>query len=86
MRKATYIFGCPICRKQFSYDAPGEPCCTGPNETADDHEMQVMRLIRIERREVGPQYAEKRAAGALLMPGSFFDATIEREVKIAVAK
>lgn len=86
MKRATYVFACPICHKQFRNDEPGEPCCTGPNETLDEHEMQVMRLLRVEQRDVGPQYAKKRAAGALLIPGGFFDKQIEREVKLAIAK
>ena len=63
-----YVFVCPICRKFFTTDEPGEPLCTGPSETRDEHELQVMRLHAIERKQVPPQYAERRAVGTLLMP------------------
>jgi len=89
MKKATYVFGCPVCHKQIKSDEPGEPCCTGPLETSDDHEMEVMRLLRIEQRGIGPQYAQRRAEGMLLIPGGldgFADKAIEREVKLAIAK
>lgn len=64
-------------------DAPGEPCCTGPSETNDDHEMVVMRLVRIDDAHVHPEAAERRAAGSLLMP--HMEREIEREV-IAVLR
>ena len=64
----VYIFTCPICRKLFSSDEPGEPCCTGPSETRDDNEMVVMRLLRVNREDVNPLRAEQRAMGELLMP------------------
>ncbi len=49
-------------------DEPGEPCCTGPGESTDDHELTVMRLQRIEDQHVNPFRAEQRAEGMLLMP------------------
>lgn len=84
MKKAIYVFACPVCRKQFVHDEPGEPCCTGPSETSDDHEMQVMKLVRVDRREVGPKYAQARADGQLLIPGGVgCDDKIQREILIA---
>lgn len=82
-KKPTYVFSCPVCLKEFRHDEPGEPCCTGPSETRDEHPMEVMRLARVENREVGATYAERRAAGMLLMPGGFGDEIIAREVKLA---
>jgi hypothetical protein len=66
--KATYLFRCPVCRKTFRSDEPWEPCCTGPSEMRHDHEMTVMHLERIDRREVGPQYAAARANGPMIQP------------------
>ena len=67
-RKLRYVFTCPMCAKFFTTDEPGEPCCTGPSESRDDHEMVVMRLHRVDKIEVSPVMAEKRAAGQLIMP------------------
>ena len=68
MKKATYVFSCSVCHKEFRSDEPGEPCCTGPSEMRDDHEMVVMHLKSINQVEVHPEVAEKRSVGGLLMP------------------
>lgn len=67
--KPTYIFDCPMCSKRFKSDEPGEPCCTGPSESRDDHPMEVMRLVSVDYRQVAPIFSERRATGVLLMPG-----------------
>ncbi len=61
----TYAFRCPVCANVFRSDEPGEPCCTGPS-WQDDHEMTVMRLLKIDRQEIDPIRAEARASGPLL--------------------
>jgi hypothetical protein len=63
-----YKFRCLVCGAEFTHDHPAEPCCTGPT-CSDDHPMEIMRLVRIEKHDVGPQYAERRAAGMMLQPG-----------------
>lgn len=65
-----YTFQCPICAKFFTHDEPGEPCCTGPSESRDDHVLEVMRLVRIENVDVNPARAEQRANGKLVMPAN----------------
>lgn len=41
LRKATFRFECPVCRKIFEQDQEMEPMCTGPSWT-DDHEPTIM--------------------------------------------
>lgn len=78
--KRRYTFGCPVCSKRFVYDEPGEPCCTGPSEMRDDHPLEVMRLISVERVAVAPTFAEARATGELLLP--HMDDAVEREARV----
>lgn len=47
----VYVFTCPLCAREFRYDDPYEPMCTGPSWT-DDHAPEVMRMIRREVRRV----------------------------------
>ena len=68
-KRKTYVFTCPVCQKRFKSDEPGEPCCTGPSESRDEHPMEVMRLHSVQYEEVHPALAEARANGPLLMPG-----------------
>lgn len=70
----VWTFQCPLCKKVFKYDEPGEPLCTGPSETRDDHVQTTMLLLSV--RPVGknekfapPGVAEERAQGALYVPG-----------------
>ncbi len=86
MINVVYVFACRICRKRFEMDEPGEPVCSGPNESADDHPHELMRLVRVHRRDVGPTYAERRVAGPLLIPGGLLDDRIQTEVKLALVK
>lgn len=71
----TYLFRCPVCRKIFKADEPGEPCCTGPSEMRDDHELTVMLLVSVTHpdcrysADIALATAERRAAGPLLLPG-----------------
>lgn len=44
----VYVYQCPLCKKQFRYDDPFEPMCTGPSESRDEHGPEVMRLLRKE--------------------------------------
>lgn len=67
MTGKTYVFTCPVCRKTFCNDEPGEPCCTGPSETRHDHDLTVMHLLRVDRVDVHPVAAARRAAGPLLL-------------------
>ena len=50
--KGVNVYRCPVCRKEFRYDDEYEPACTGPNETADDHPMAVMELVRVSERKL----------------------------------
>ncbi len=68
MPKITYVFICPVCRKTFKADEPGEPCCSGPSEMRDDHPLEIMHLLRIDKIDVNPVLAERRAAGRLILP------------------
>lgn len=67
MLRKTYTFWCPVCSKTFRIDGPGEPCCTGPNETLDEHPLTVMHLQRVGQREVHPERAADRSAGPLIL-------------------
>lgn len=80
MLGAVYTFRCPVCGKDFRSDEPGEPCCTGPSETRDDHEMTVMRLHSVGYREIAPAYAEQRAGGVLLTPD--LQREVARELRV----
>lgn len=62
-----YVFGCPVCRKTFRNDQPGEPMCTGPSEMRHDHEPVLMRLISEGKTEIHPMLAERRANGPLII-------------------
>jgi hypothetical protein len=64
---AFFTFACPVCGKTFTYEGSAEPCCTGPSETRNDHAMTVMRLLKIERRNVDPVRAEARRHGPLIL-------------------
>lgn len=70
----VWTFRCPLCAKAYTYDEPGEPLCTGPHETLDEHPVETMLLESV--RPVGeneklaaPGVAEARAAGPLFIPG-----------------
>lgn len=67
----AFTHECPVCRKRFRYGHIYEPLCTGPSETRDDHEPTVMRLIRIDRREIDPKVAERRARAPMILPDGF---------------
>lgn len=47
----VYVYRCPLCGNEFRYDDPYEPLCSGPRWT-DDHAPEVMRLFRIDNRQV----------------------------------
>lgn len=64
----VYTFQCQVCSKLFRTSEPGEPCCTGPSETRDDHELTVMYLLQIDDVEVDPARAAERAEGPLIIP------------------
>lgn len=77
-----YTFRCPVCSKLFEMDQPGEPVCTGPSETRDDHEMIIMRLHSVCNVEVNPVFAWTRADGPLLMPEHpVFRRRLQREAR-----
>lgn len=80
-----YTFVCCVCSKQFSSDEPGEPCCTGPSETRDDHPLQVMRLLRIDKEQVNPTRAEERAVGRLWVPSDSAE-ELQRDARLLIAK
>lgn len=46
--RGVYLYECPTCRKQFRFDDPYEPICTGPSENHDDHPPKIMKLLRKE--------------------------------------
>jgi len=64
----TYRFHCPMCGKFFRAADPGEPVCTGPSETRDEHEPTLMRLHSVDREQVSPMFAEARANAPLIIP------------------
>jgi hypothetical protein len=68
MLRLRYTFVCPVCRKLFTYDQPGEPTCTGPSEMRHEHPPTLMFLHSLQRVEVDPLYAEQRAANRLILP------------------
>lgn len=45
--KGVFLYECPTCKKQFRYDDPYEPICTGPSENRDEHPPQIMRQIGV---------------------------------------
>jgi hypothetical protein len=67
-----YTYRCNLCGKEFTYDQPAEPMCTGPSENSSDHPPEVMWRVLVKDRnktkEVGPEEAMKRAEGTLLTP------------------
>lgn len=71
----VYTFRCPECGKEFTYDQPGEPTCTGPSETRDDHPHEKMLLksvVNLDKVEKRPDdaTAHARAEGSLWVPPS----------------
>jgi hypothetical protein len=66
-----YIFRCPVCKKKVRFGYPFEPCCTGPSEARDDHEMTVMLLHAVDDKEVNPIEAVARAARPLILPDNY---------------
>jgi hypothetical protein len=69
----SWTFQCPTCAKFFTYDQPGEPMCTGPSESRDDHDQILMLLVSVQpvnREEVlvPSESAIKRAEGPLFIP------------------
>jgi hypothetical protein len=48
--RGVYVYICPVCRKELRFDDLYEPCCTGPSETRDEHDLTVMQVHRIEPR------------------------------------
>lgn len=66
-----YTFRCPTCKKDFTYDQPGEPLCDGPGEVSS-HPPVVMNRIRVKSRdrtkEVSDEEGKARARGVLLTP------------------
>jgi hypothetical protein len=66
MRK-RYTFRCPVCAKHFAYDRIGEPCCTGPSESSDDHEMTVMRLVKVDQINIPEVVGAALANGPLIL-------------------
>jgi len=66
--KRTFTFICPVCRKVYRTDEGiGEPCCTGPSEMRDDHELTIMHLHGIDHTDIDPQVGEARANGPLII-------------------
>ncbi len=62
-----YVYRCPVCAKRFRTRDKFEPCCTGPSESRDDHEMTLMRLEAIDRQQIDPRYAEARTLRPLIL-------------------
>lgn len=60
----VYTFECPKCHKRFRTDNPGEPVCTGPSETRDDHpheKMLLHSLVNADKVEKRPDDVTARA-------------------------
>jgi len=66
-----YVFQCPLCRKKFRSGSRFEPCCTGPSENHNEHPMEVMHLLQVQRDTVDPRKAAASAAGPLILPPGF---------------
>lgn len=62
---------CPVCKKKFRYGHSFEPVCTGPSESRDDHPPTVMRLLRVDKKEINPVIARLRARAPLILPAGF---------------
>lgn len=62
-----YVYVCPLCKKRWRSDSPNEPCCTGPSENRDDHEMTVMHLLKIGKVEIHPAVAARKAISPLIL-------------------
>ena len=65
-----WTFVCPECHKKLRLDQPGEPLCTGPSESRDDHPHETMLLLSVRdvdniERHLPPGAAERRQAGPL---------------------
>jgi hypothetical protein len=82
MKKKVYTFKCPVCQKLYRAEDPGEPCCTGPSEMRDDHPMTVMHLLRVDKVDVHPVFAEKRAEGPLIIPDQQAEPEVPRQLFI----
>ena len=67
MKPDVYTFICPVCAKIFRSQEPGEPCCTGPNESLDEHELTVMHLQTVDGIKFNPFHAWQRAQGPLIL-------------------
>lgn len=48
VKRGVFVYQCPTCRKQFRYDDPYEPICTGPSENRDEHPPQIMQLVKTD--------------------------------------
>lgn len=67
----SFTHQCPVCSKKFRYGHSFEPVCTGPSENSDDHEPTVMRLIKIDKRDVNPVKAEAKRHAPMILPEGF---------------
>lgn len=86
MKSYSYTYNCPVCNKKFTYDSNLEPCCTGPSESRDEHEITVMILHKIETTEINPVVAKLRSEGPLLLPDPIllpnYEEKVAREVRL----
>jgi hypothetical protein len=83
----VFVFRCPECSKLERSDQPGEPCCTGPDPSRHEHDLQVMHLQWIEEKRVSnlefiapPDYSAMRARSPLIFPDT------DERVKAAVKR
>lgn len=73
----AWLFKCDVCGKTYEYGEPGEPLCSGPSESRDDHEQAPMKLVSVRSarddnvvKYAPPGVAEARLDGPLYVPGN----------------
>lgn len=62
-----YVYHCPVCDKRFRSPSKSEPCCTGPCESRDDHEMTVMILESVNGERINPIIGKIKSLGPLIL-------------------
>ena len=66
-RSDTYTFKCPVCAKMIDFDYHAEPCCTGPSESRNEHELAIMSIVAINGRKIDPARGRAKADGPLIV-------------------
>ena len=69
----VYTFRCAICATEYELNEPGEPLCTGPHPSLDEHLPELALLVKLVNldkveKNTPPGIGEARAAGPLWIP------------------